>query len=141
MSADAAAFWCSNRMKIHAKMKKITRGTNLRCNNYFRCIKNFQFLIDNYVQHDAPYCINLSSHKRRKILDGLEWMKTYLIKNRHEEKEELCKSISDMGRSFSFGKARSLSSRVKSIANTISRASSNSHSSHPQRGDIEMSGT
>ena len=110
-------------MKIHAKMKKITRGTNLRCNNYFRCVKNFQFLMDNYIRNDAPYCINLSSHKRKKILNGLKWMKNYLIENKHEE-NEICKAMSEMSRTLSFVRGKSLSNRVKSIANTISRVSS-----------------
>ena len=78
----------SSRMPINKSMKKIKRDKNLTCNNYYRCIKNFQFLLTNYIGNNAPYCINLSAIQRGKILNGLQWMEKYLKTHSHEENEK-----------------------------------------------------
>ena len=70
-------------------MKKIKRGEDMTCNNYYHCIKNLQFLIVNYIRNDAPYCVNLSSLKRKKILTNLKWMEAYLIKNKDESTKNI----------------------------------------------------
>lgn len=75
-------------------MKKIKRGEDVACNNYYHCIKNLQFLIVNYIRDDAPYCVNLSSLIRKKILRNLKWMGKYLIDSKDEENKNIRKKLS-----------------------------------------------
>ena len=85
------------RLPIHHGVRNIQRALYAVCESYDDCIANFQFLIDNYVDYNAKYCVNLSSIRRKKILNGLKWMKHYLdrLYNVHDPQDQRSRLVSD----------------------------------------------
>ena len=75
------------RLPIHHGVRNVQRALYAVCESYDDCIANFQFLIENYVDYNAKYCVNLSSVRRKKILNALKWMKHYLdcLYNVHDD--------------------------------------------------------